>query len=176
MAVGGQGIDVRGLHVQRKRPQSLDGIHEKEAIVPLADLADGIQIGPKAAEILDETDGQKPGAGAGHLDLFQRIVHGKPFDVAPVGLQAQPGVVVSGEFLAKGDDTVARAPIQTLGNSGYALGGILDQRDLAAIGANQTCGRNSKALIGIQPPIVVERPELESILGQFLHRRGRPPG
>ena len=58
----------------------------------------------------------------------------------------------------------------------YALGGILHQRDLAAIGADQTGGCNSKPLIGIQPLVVVERPELERVLGQALHGRGRRAG
>ena len=42
------------FHVQRKRAQALDRIHEKEAFVPLADLANRFQIHPKAAEILHE--------------------------------------------------------------------------------------------------------------------------
>ena len=73
------------------------------------------------------------------------------------------------------DDAVARAPVETHGDGGYALGRILDQRNLAALGSDQACGCNSKPLIGIQPPIIVERPELESVLGQFLHSPRRPP-
>src|SRR5579862_2464745 len=67
-------------------------------------------------------------------------------------------------------------PIQTLSDDRYALRGVFYQRDLAALGSNQARGCNSKALIGIQPAIVMERPEMEGIVSQFLHGRGRPAG
>ena len=88
MTIGGQGIDVSGLHVQRKCPQPLDGIHEKEALPPFADLPDGVQIHAEAAEILHEADGEQFGAGAGLVDPFQRVLDREPFDRTVLGLQA----------------------------------------------------------------------------------------
>src|ERR1700735_2862775 len=110
MPVRGQSVNVTRFHVQWKRAQSLDGFHEKETIVPLADGADRVQIGPKTAQVLYETDGQEPGAGASHLDLFQWVMYGKPVDGTPIALQAQPRVVISRELLPKGDYAVARTP------------------------------------------------------------------
>ena len=67
-------------NVERKRAQSLDRVHQKKQpcrwqISPMA-----FEIGPKAAQVLDEADGQELGALAGAIDRVERIGHRKPVD------------------------------------------------------------------------------------------------
>ena len=74
--------------------------------------------------------------------------------------------------LPKGNDFVARPPIQTHCDSCYTLRGVLDHGDLAAVGADQPRGCNSKPLIGIQPLVIVQRPVFHGVFRQALHGFG----
>ena len=75
-----EGVDARPAHVDRKRPQALDGVHQEQAAVAVADLADGLQVGPLAAQVLHEADGQQAGAAAGLVDALQGVVDREPLD------------------------------------------------------------------------------------------------
>ena len=56
MSVSSQAVDLGGFYVEGKGAESLNRIHEKETTMPFADLANRIQIGPEATEILNKTD------------------------------------------------------------------------------------------------------------------------
>src|ERR1700722_1380426 len=101
MAVGCQSLDAGLPYVERKGTQPLNGVHEKDAAVPMADLADGGQVGAIAAQELHETDGQKACAAAGFFDTVERIEVGKPFDAHAGLLQFLPGEVVGGKLVAE---------------------------------------------------------------------------
>ena len=71
--IGGERLDVHLPHVQRERAQTLNRVHEEEDPVPAADLADGFEIGPVAAQVLDKADGEQFRPARGRLDLFKRV-------------------------------------------------------------------------------------------------------
>ena len=56
----------------------LDGIHEEEAPTATADLANRVEIGPIATQVLHEADGQQPGSLAGLVYLVQWVGYGEP--------------------------------------------------------------------------------------------------
>src|SRR5277367_4603966 len=76
VAVGRQGVDVRGSHIDGKNAHSLNRIHKEEAAVPLAELPESGQIDPVAAQVVHVADGEEPCAWNSLGDLLDGIVDG----------------------------------------------------------------------------------------------------
>jgi len=83
------------------------------------------------------------------------------------GFEAEPGEIVGGEFLAEGDDAVAGAPSDAVGDGGNPLRGVLDDGDLVAVGANQLRRVKPTVFIGLQLFGVVQGAEVAGIGGQI---------
>src|SRR5271154_5209430 len=101
--------------VEWKGAEALNGIHEEDAAVLVANLTDGGQVGAIPAQKLHEADGQQAGAAAGFFDPVERVQVGKPFHAYAGALQDLPWEVVGGELLMEGDDLVAGPPIEAHG-------------------------------------------------------------
>ena len=86
-------------------------------------------------EELHEAQRQQPRALRGFIDAVQRVGGGEPLDLHALRLQPLPRILIRGKFLAKRDDLVARAPIQTHRDGRQAFRSVLQQRDLAQASA-----------------------------------------
>src|SRR5947209_3682713 len=69
-----------------------------------------------------------------------------------------------------GDDVVALAPAQSLGHEGQSLGGVLEDGDLARLGADQPRRGLAQAVVLGVPVAPVQRAELALVARQPLHR------
>src|SRR5271166_5778128 len=103
MAVGSQGVDMRGSHVDWKNAHALNRIHKEEAVVLVAKLSNRGQIDPVTAQVVHVTDGEEPRARNRRGNFVHWIVDGEPGDLNAAGGQPKPRVVVSREFLFKSD-------------------------------------------------------------------------
>ena len=92
MPVGGQEVDRRLPHVERKYAEALDGIDEEENAAFPAHLAQGVQIVAKAAGVFDEAQADNARAaidGGGDVVERQAIAparHRPHLDAAPARL------------------------------------------------------------------------------------------
>ena len=56
MAIGGERMNASLPDIQREGSKSLNRVDEEQAAVAVADFADGLQVGPKSAQVLYEAD------------------------------------------------------------------------------------------------------------------------
>src|ERR1019366_1912175 len=154
--VGGQSVDVAGPDVEWKCAKSLNRIYKINAMVTLTNLTYFLNWCAVSAEELHEADGQQSSAAAGLVDLLQGIVDGEPRNLDPFCFQALPRVHVGRKLFEETHHAVAGLPIQPESDGGDALGGVLDQRDLAGIGIHQAGGRDAETMVDGQPLVVVE--------------------
>src|SRR5262249_8354162 len=69
----------------------------------------------------------------------------------------------------KGNDSVARFPIQSECNGGDAFGSVLDYGDLIAMAVHQPCCGNADSLVRVQPLWIIERSVKAGVVSQRLH-------
>src|SRR6185369_6988099 len=147
--------DVAGADVERKRAESLNRIYQINAAVTMTDLANRLNVGAIAAKELDKADGEQSGATARFVDTVEGVGDGEPGDGNALLLEALPGIEVGRKFLNKCYNPVARFPVQSHSDGGDAFGGILDQRDLGAVGVNEPGSSHAKAFVCRQPLVIV---------------------
>jgi hypothetical protein len=138
-------------------------------MVTTTDLTDCLNRSPVAGEEVHEADGQESGAASGFFDAVEGVVDGQPGDVDAFGFQTPPGVKVGGELFSETDHAVAGLPIETRGDGGDALRGVLHKGDFGGLGVDEAGGGSAKDGVDIEPFAVVETAVLEGIVGEVFH-------
>ncbi len=166
MTVGGERVDVSGFDIDREDTHALNGVNEIKTGVLMAELANGFEIDAKAAEVVDEADGEEACARNGGGDCFEGIVDGEPGDLDAELFETKPGIVIGRKFFFEGNDSIAGFPGKALGDDGNAFGGVFDDGDFFGRGVDEARRGVAEAGVGIHPLVVMERAELAGIVGE----------
>src|SRR5690606_15215817 len=93
------------------------------------------------------------------------------------GCQRLPGDAIGREFLVTDRHLVALGPIQSHGDNGQGLGGVLDQSNIALAGCvEQRLQLTLQAVFQLDPAGIVPGALVQVLAGEGFHRLGGPFG
>ena len=173
MAVGGQEVDARLVHIEREDAQSLNGIEEHERAALVGDLRDPPDVVPVAGREADPAHGHDPRplvAGFGQAFQIEPAAdigrHAPRFDAAAG--QIHPRIDVRRKLVGERDDIVARSPIESFGNQADAARRVADERDLIRMGADHLRGRGPHRFDALHPIAPNRVADLHGLRQPFL--------
>jgi len=177
VAVGGEEVDLHGLHVDGQDPERLYGIDAEEHAFGAAGVAEGGQVGSKAAGELDGGDGDESGVGVDRVDEllegYASVVFGHRFELHAAWCEIHPGVDVGRELGGRGDDVVALMPRQAVGDEAKALAGVFAERNLLGRRVEQLSGEFADVVSAVIP-LAVDRTAVLGLLGVATDSLGSP--
>ena len=169
-------IDGTPTRVEVKRPDVLNGVEIEEDVPALAELGGPHQV---LAEAIGELHRAQRDQARPLINERRNVLHEDPavaaldpLDLDPLPAEIHPAVDVRWVLDVGDNDVVAGHPVQTVGDEEHTLGRVLDERDLRAVGPDESSDLPLDDVVGVPTPVEIMAIAVIADVGEEPVHRG----